>query len=188
MRVFDFDNTLYQGESTFDFAMFIVKKKKSLLRYVPQFIRILFLYKVCKLDINEFTDKLEKYSKQFLENKEWIMESVDEFWDENIGKLYPHMLKKIKKSDVILTTSPDFLLKGIDDVLNTDHIFGTTLDFAKGKISHLNFQENKVKKFLEAYPNKEIDEFYTDSYNDEPLMKISKKVFLVKNGVIKQIK
>ena len=30
--------------------------------------------------------------------------------------------------------------------------------------------------------NKKIDVFYTDSYNDKALMKISKKVFLVKNG------
>ena len=30
--------------------------------------------------------------------------------------------------------------------------------------------------------NKKIDVIYTDSYNDKALMKISKKVFLVKNG------
>ena len=31
MKVFDFDNTIYNGESSFDFALFMVKKKKVLV-------------------------------------------------------------------------------------------------------------------------------------------------------------
>jgi len=33
----------------------------------------------------------------------------------------------------------------------------------------------------------EIDEFYTDSFSDMPLMKISKSVFLVERDVIRKL-
>ena len=36
--------------------------------------------------------------------------------------------------------------------------------------------------------DREIDSFYTDSYNDQAMMDISKKVYLIKNGKGKRIK
>ncbi len=188
MKVFDFDNTIYGGESVFDFAMFFVKRKKSFIKYVPNFIKILFSYKMCHMDISEFQKALEKYANPFLENQEYIKELVAEFWLQNIEKLYPNILKKIEKDDVIITASPDFLIDGIKDVLNTDHILCSKLDLEKGKISFLNFRENKVKCFMEKYDEKKIEEFYTDSYNDKPLMDISKHVFLVHHGKLKKLK
>ncbi len=42
--------------------------------------------------------------------------------------------------------------------------------------------------FRERYPDGEIDNLYTDSYNDKPLMDISRNVFFVKGNKITQIK
>jgi len=188
MKVFDFDNTIYNGESIFDFALFVIWRKKSLLRYFPIGLKMLFFYKTRKFTVESYTKELEKYMKPFLENQEFIQSLVEEFWEKNIDKLYPHMLKKINRDDVIVTSSPDFLIAGIKDVINTEHILATEIDFKKGKVRYLNFQENKVKLFCKKYKEKAIEEFYTDSYNDEPFMKISNKVFLVKNGKCKKIK
>ncbi len=188
MRVFDFDNTIYDGESTFDFAIFIMKKKKSLFRFLPAFLWLLFLYKICKMNVKSFQKRLEKYTQSFLANKEFVLECVQEFWDENIEKLYPNMLKMIRREDIIITTCPRFLIQGIQDVIHTDHILATELDIENGKIKYLNFQENKVKNFKKNYPKVTIKDFYTDSFNDQPLMDISTNVFLVRNGVYKKIK
>ena len=35
MNVYDFDNTIYDGESTFDLFLFYLKKKPSLIRLMP---------------------------------------------------------------------------------------------------------------------------------------------------------
>ena len=188
MKVFDFDNTIYDGESSFDFALYVMKKKKSLIVHLPAILRILFLYKICKMDIEEFTKRLEKYASIFLENQELIEESVEEFWNRRIEKLYPNMLKKIKEDDVIITTCPSFLINGIRDVLNTDHILSTELDLQSGRIQYLNFKENKVKKWKKVYPNKKVDALYTDSYNDKPLMELAKSVYIVNHGIPKKIK
>ena len=95
MKVFDFDNTIYNGESSFDFALFMVKKKKSLLKYLPHLLYFLILYKLCLLSPDDFVKRLEKFMNVFIENKEFTLQCIKEFWLLNIEKLYPHMLKKI---------------------------------------------------------------------------------------------
>ena len=69
MQAFDFDNTLYKGESTFDFALFVIKKNKRLIKHLPGILRALGAYKLCLWDEEKFLRELEKYTKVFLENK-----------------------------------------------------------------------------------------------------------------------
>ena len=45
MNVFDFDNTIYDGESVIDFFMYYCKKDKSLLKYIPTVMNALVKYK-----------------------------------------------------------------------------------------------------------------------------------------------
>ncbi len=188
MKVFDFDNTIYNGESSFDFALFMVKKKKSLIKYLPNFLYLLVLYKLCLLSPDDFVKRLEKFMGVFMENKEFTLKCIKEFWLLNIEKLYPHMLKKITPNDVISTACPSFLIEEIKDVLNTDHILDTKIDIETGKITMLNFQKNKVETFKEVFPKAKVKSFYTDSYNDKPFMEISENVYLVKKGKCKKIK
>ena len=85
MKVFDFDNTIYNGESSFDFALFMVKKKKSLLKYLPHLLYFLILYKLCLLSPDDFVKRLEKFMNVFIENKEafkinmWVSLDKDVF-------------------------------------------------------------------------------------------------------------
>ena len=40
MRVFDFDNTIYDGESIFDVFLYFLKKDfKTIIRFAPKFIK-----------------------------------------------------------------------------------------------------------------------------------------------------
>ena len=147
MKVFDFDNTIYNGESSFDFALFMVKKKKSLLKYLPHLLYFLILYKLCLLSPDDFVKRLEKFMNVLIENKEFTLQCIKEFWLLNIEKLYPHMLKKITPNDVISTACPSFLIAEIKDVLNTDHILDTNIDIEIGNITLLYFLNIKVENF-----------------------------------------
>ena len=188
MQVFDFDNTIYHGESTFDFAMFIIKRKKSLLKCAPGITLLLIKYKRCKMNALEFQTELEKFTGPFLQNKEFIKKSVQDFWQKNRKKLDQNIIKKIKNNDVILTCSPSFLIKEIENDLNTKNIVATEIDIDEGKIHFLNFGKNKVKIFQEKFPKKKIQTVYTDSYNDKALMDVAKNVYLVKKGKCTKIK
>lgn len=188
MQAFDFDNTIYKGESSFDFALYVVRHEVRLLKYLPVILKVLILYKSEHLSVDEYMELLNKYVGIFMENKERIIELVDGFWQTHERKLYLNMLEKIHFNDVIITTAPDFLMKGIKKRLKTRNILCTKTDLKKGVLVYLNFHENKVKAFKKKYPKKTIKNFYTDSYNDAPFMDFSKNVYLVNHGDITKIK
>lgn len=85
----------------------------------------------------------------------------------------------LKNDDVIVTGAPGFLIDGIRNKFGTENIFSSIYNLETGELELLCYGENKVKIFRESYPNEEIDEFYTDSMRDKPMMKISKRVYLV---------
>ena len=46
MRVFDFDNTIYDGESVIDFYLFSLRRNPKVARYVPVVLYHLLRYKL----------------------------------------------------------------------------------------------------------------------------------------------
>ena len=188
MQAFDFDNTIYKGESAFDFALFAFKKNKRFILYTFPLIRLLIKYKRCKMTPDEFTDELNKYIYIIVGNKAPIEDLVVEFWSIYDKNLYLNMLEKIHFNDVIVTTCPNFIMKGIQKRLRTKNILCTDVDLKRGKINYLNFGDNKVRLFKKKYPNRIIKNFYTDSYNDKPFMEFSKNVYLVNHGDCTKIK
>jgi phosphoserine phosphatase len=47
VKVFDFDNTLYHGESSVDLALYMIKNNKRIILYLPKLFYNLFKYKLC---------------------------------------------------------------------------------------------------------------------------------------------
>lgn len=57
------------------------------------------------------------------------------------------------------------------------------------KVTYLNFNTNKTKRFRELYgPDAVIDEFYTDSKFDQPMIDMARHAFMVKGNTITQVK
>ena len=87
MKVFDFDNTIYDGESLVDFCCFGVRKKKSLIFKIPTVLYAAILYKMNKLSIDDLYTKASKLTKVITNNKADINEYVNMFWQKNKKKL-----------------------------------------------------------------------------------------------------
>lgn len=111
------------------------------------------------------------------------LESAGHEWDVHAHKLNRRILQLVEPEDVIISASPIFLLDGIREHLNTDRIIGTEVDLAQKKITWFNFGDNKVKRYRTIYGDQKIDAFYTDSQNDKELMRVSREVYIVKNGI-----
>lgn len=188
MRVFDFDNTLYNGESSVDFAIFMIKSNYKIIFWLPRIFWNLLLYKLCIIKKDKMENTINKFIKRFFSNKSEINKLVLEFWKVNEKKLYFDIISDIKEEDIIISACPDFILNKIINKLGTANFICSKVDIDKKKVIYLNFGDNKVKKYKEIYGNKIIDSFYTDSYNDKAMMDISLKVFLVRKGKIKEIK
>jgi len=190
MRVFDFDNTLYDGETMVDFFHFMVEKKEELKKYKSIVNFFLNLYNHNMLPMNLVRKCIDKYKGELNYSTKNLDKYVDEFWELHRDKIMKDMIQKVKKDDVIITASLDFLLKPIIKDLPTKNIICTEVDIEHKKVDCVCYKENKVKKYREKYKDIPIDELYTDSYADKPLMQISKKVYLIdkKTKEIKVIK
>lgn len=102
---------------------------------------------------------------------------VNDFWKEYIGNIKPFYLEQKKDDDVIISASPEFLLKPVCKRLKIKNLMASKVDMHSGKYSGVNCHgKEKVKRFYEAFPDGKIDNFYSDSYSDSPLAEIAEKL------------
>ena len=189
MRVFDFDNTIYDGESGLDiFVWFFKLDPLGLLRYVPNFTACFIKYKRRKITIQEVLDKYGLFLKEYCEKVGDISGEFVKFWDAKQKKIKQFYYDIHKDDDVIISACPECLLGIMCERLGVKEFMGSDVDPVTGEINMINYHDVKVKNFYEKYGDTVIDEFYTDSYSDKPMMDISTNVFLVKGNKIKQIK
>lgn len=192
MNVFDFDNTIYDGESAVDFFMYYLKKDKTLIKNIPQLFIAIIKYKAGKISIeealNKYGKKVTEYYLKMTSDGTVISEDCEDFWNTHMQKIKPFYNEIKQDDDIIISCSPEFSLKVICGRLGIKNYIGTEFNEKTGEFTRLCFRENKVKAFLSQYPDSQIENFYTDSMNDKPLMDISKNVYLVKGRKIRKIK
>jgi phosphoserine phosphatase len=180
MNVYDFDHTIYDGDSSVDFFIFVLREKPYLIVLLPIQIWGMILY------------LLRFYSKERMKEMFFIFiryiplrEMVLRFWDRNHSKINLWYLQQKQNSDVIISASPEFLL----EPLICDHL-GVTLiasqiDTITGKYVGKNcFGKEKVIRLCAMYPEVTVLDFYSDNYSDAPLAYIAKNAFLVHNNLI----
>ncbi len=184
MKVFDFDNTIYKGESSIDFSFYMIRHNKKILRYVPTILLSLAGYKLCLLKKEKLESIINNFLFGVLDGTESITVYVNEFWEGHAHKLNKKILHLVEPEDVIISASPILLIQGIREMINTENIIGTEIDLEEKKVTWFNFGDNKVKRYRSVYGDRKIDAFYTDSYNDKEMMDIAQKVYIVKKGNI----
>lgn len=188
IKVFDFDNTIYRGESSVDFAFYMLRHNKRILLFLPSLFWNAAMYKLCLASKETLEKRVNDAIKFIVRDKAELISLTDSFWERNHTKLDRRILRRIDKDDLIITAGPFFLIDAIKHRLNTQNLICSEVDWDKMEISFFNFGDNKVKRYRELYGDKPIDSFYTDSYNDRSMMDISDRVFIVKDGRIKSIK
>ena len=185
MNAYDFDNTIYSGESIFDFFKFCLTKDVKLFLYFPKALFRLIEYKLNILSIDKLYKTAEQIINSFMKRNQYkIDELVSEFWNKNRDKLKPNFLKMLKPDDLIITGCPSFLINYVKDELNVDNIISSEYNFETNKIEYICLGENKVKAFNQKFKDVKIDKFYTDSLADIPFMEYANEVYLVKGNKI----
>ena len=181
--VFDFDNTIYSGDSTVDFYLFCLKSKLSILKYIPKQFWAFILY---KLKIRE-----KQYFKEtffvFLNSFDNISDVVKKFWDKHKQKIKKNVLGLAKNYVVVISASPEFLLKDICKEIDCKLLIATDVNEKTGKFNSKNcYGEEKVNRLNEEISEYEIINFYSDSKSDIFLAKLAKESFLVKGKKVKK--
>ena len=140
MRVFDFDGTIYDGESLFDLYLYSARHDPKVFRFIAPVLRYAVKY-------------------------------------------------KLEPNDVILTASFDLTVGEACRRLGVRNLVASNVDMETMKVTYLNFNTNKARRFRELYgPDAVVDEFYTDSRFDQPMIDMARRAFMVKGNTITRVK
>ena len=177
MNVYDFDKTIYHGDSTAHFYLYCLKTQPSTWKWLPYqgLCAIPFA-----LGIMEKTAFKQRFYKFFRSVKD-IDKTVEEFWNIHKYNIKEFYYETQREDDVIISASPYFLLEPIIKELGIKHLMASNVDRFTGKYNGINCHgKEKVRRFYEVFPDGVIDDFYSDSLSDSPLAEISEKAYMVK--------
>lgn len=188
MNVYDFDNTIYDGETLVDFVLYYIKTDPKIWKYIPKLLVICFKDAMHLFTVEDAVDAYASFLEGYYTKVDTIEKDVVKFWDKNEHKIKDWYKKVQRDDDIIVSGSTDFLLDEIMKRMGIKNYVGSSIDKKTGKFKRLCFMENKVKIFNEVFPGAHIDNFYTDNMNDKAMMDIADHVFFVKGNKIEQIK
>ena len=173
MDVYDFDKTLYHGDSTAHFTLHCLWRYQRTLLTLPGTAAAVAKWKRGIITKTDFKDALYRYLPYIPD----IEEEVARFWElheDGIGgPCNP------KAGDLVISASPQFLLR---DVCARRRwlLMASPVDPHTGHVLGPNCSgEEKVRRFRAAFPNATIEHFYSDSLNDTPMAMQAEEAYLV---------
>lgn len=182
---YDFDKTIYKGDSSTDFFFYMIFSRPYLLLFIPYFLIVFALYGMKILKKKKFKECVFFFVPLYSN----IDKIVDKFWAKNANKLmkwYPP--QKQDENDVIVSASLLFIIKPVLEMLNIKNYIATNYNVKTGKIYGENcYGEAKVNEFKRVYPKAKLEAFYSDSLSDLPMMKLAKKAYLVSGETVTEI-
>ena len=180
MNVYDFDGTIYDGDSTVDFWKFCIKRHPVVIfaLFPAMFGLGLFLFGI----ISKTKFKQRAYS--FLKHIPNIDCELFIFWESHEKKIKSWYMAQKKVDDIIISASPEFLLKPVCSKLGVS-VIASTVDKNTGVYKGENcYGDDKVRRFRLAFPNAIVESFYSDSQSDNPMARVAFSAYRVNGNSI----
>ena len=179
MNVYDFDETIYDGDRTVDFYKYCLRRRPYIIFRFPLWTALRFV-----LDSGKKLVFKERFYR-FLYAFDDIDSEVSRFWDGHEKKIKRWYLENRRPDDVVISASPEFLLNPVCKRLGISVLMASVVDKKTGLYTGDNcWGKEKVRRFYERFKDGKIDDFYSDSYSDSPLARISERAFIVKGEKI----
>lgn len=182
LNLYDFDGTIYNGDSGVDLIFFAIKKNPKTLLYLFGSLGTVILYLLKLRTKEQLKSKVFSFLKLFPDTDAF----VTEFWNAHEHKIKKFWTtKKSHKNDIIISASCTFWLQPIANKYKVKDLFATNMNPNTGEVMGNNcHSQEKVKMFQKKYPNASIEEMYTDSIHDLPLIELAKSGYLIKKDKI----
>ncbi len=177
MNVYDFDGTVYGGDSSLDLYLFVLPRHPAVILELAPAVRSLIKYKLGLGTKTEFKQSFFAFLRRIPD----IDREVAKFWVRNKRKIKPFYLNMQKPDDLIISASPEFLLAPV-----CRNLIASRVDPKSGIFHGENCRgAEKVRRLRERFGDGiAIGEFYSDSRSDAPLAELAERAFLVKGNKI----
>lgn len=180
MNVYDFDGTIYRGDSSLDFYLYCLRHCPTIIRFLPKQLIGIFAY---KLRLSTKIQGKEAFFS-FLKGIENINPLVNNFWSSHSSEIRSWYIAQQSADDVVISASPEFLLAPICQQLNVT-LIASIVDPKNGAFQSENcYGDEKVRRFRSVFPTASIDVFYSDSSSDEPLAALARQSYFVRKGKV----
>ena len=176
MNVYDFDNTIFRGDSTVRFWLYCLRTRPRTLAALPRTALhgLLFLLK---------REEKTAFKQRFFSFLAWLPDrdrALGEFWEKNLSRVKPWYRGCAEPADVVISASPEFLLRPACEALGIGTLLASRVDPDSGEYTGENCHgEEKVRRFREVFGETAPDRFYSDSMSDAPMARISRESWLV---------
>ena len=193
LLIFDLDNTLLAGDSDRNWGIFLAEEKVVESSYLDESEKFYDNYYDGSLDIDGF---LSFCLKPLIENNmEYLLKLRQQFIEDKIKPIITQPGKEIinhaienGKTVVIATATNDFVTRPIADLFNVQTLIATEFEIKNqqftGKVIDAPcFREGKLNKVQKWVDDNNFDlskaSFYSDSFNDLPLLEKVKTPVIV---------
>lgn len=181
MNVYDFDDTIFRGDSTRAFWAYCLRRAPRLLRRLPLQCAAALRYLAGRTEKEAFKQAFFSFLADLPDTERW----VEDFWQSHMDRIRPWYLAQKQPEDLVISASPEFLLAPVCRRLGIRAPIASPVDPHTGQYLGRNCKgAEKPVRFFERYPGGVIDAFYSDSRSDEPLAQLARDAYLVRGDTL----
>ena len=185
--VYDFDGTLYDGDSTADFVLFCLRRHPALLLSLPSVARQALRALTGRGSLTQMKSTLFSRMARRVD----LQAEAKRFWQspktrQKLGAWFQHTPRDLPI--VIASASPEFELQSAADILGVGMLIGTRCA-ADGSLIGRNCKgEEKLSRIREAVGDFAVRAMYTDDARaDAPLLAAAEERYLVTHGTVRRL-
>lgn len=182
MNVYDFDDTIYNGDTNKDLIIFGLKKYPKLVFQSLKSARK--MKKNYKIGLVEF-ERVKEELLSFIFKIPNYPAFLNQFVDAHMKKIKPWYNARKTEHDVILSASYDLWISLFARRLGVKVVIATKTD-SNGKIIGKNCKgEEKVRRLQELLPNVKVSAAYGDSETDRYVLELAESGYVVEGNSLK---
>ena len=178
MNVYDFDETIFTGDSEDRFFEFMFQKK-GYRRYKINFKIFDCLYKAHIITKTKAREHQYSFLKK-IDSEGKLDEYLKAYWDHVMQYMKPWYNDVKKADDIIASGTPRFLLVPAMERLGLTNLVATEMDCRTGKIDgYFAVGQYKIVNFKNQFGVDCIDNFYSDAYSDHYVADYAKHAYVL---------
>lgn len=176
MNIYDFDDTIYNGDTNRDILMYGFKKHPFLV--LKALKKAKKLQNDYKRGVIEF-ERVKEAMLSFIFEIKNYPKFINDFVDSHMKNIKPWYLNRRTQNDIIISASYELWIMQFSKRLGVKYVIATKTD-SDGRIIGKNCKgAEKLKRLASVIPNAVIVSAYSDSSCDIPILEAARTAYVV---------